>query len=215
MTPENKQSASRPTQKRMPRLKAWRSALEQMDYSQTEQFLVSAQGIYDRLYASSTPEQNPALRRHLEENILTGLALYQALLGLDYDQEEAVELVRELFKQVTRPNRLFFEFLGRTPLIYYLTRWSVRRFMESNFPAAGWQVEWVELNSDRVAFNMHSCYYVDVLNRFDTPELVPLFCDLDDYLYEGVSKYMRWDRTQTIGRGNDYCDLCFSRVHNR
>ena len=108
--------------------------------------------------------------------------MYQALRGIDYDQEEALTVVESLYQESMRASRRFFEFLGRTPLIYHLIRGTVRRFMRSSFPPEGWQVEWVEVSADRVDFNMHNCYYVDKLNRYGAPELAPVYCDLDDHI---------------------------------
>jgi hypothetical protein len=212
MTLERHPESSSPHHKPLPSHKVWRRALERLQFERNEELLANSQALYERLYSDSVAEGHPALRRHREDNILPGLAFYQALLNMGYDKQAVLSLVRALFIEVTRPNRRFFEFLGRTPLVYNLTRWGVRHFMGSNFPPEGWQVEWLEISSERVAFNIHSCFYVDTLNRYGAPELVPIYCDLDDYIYADVSPHMRWDRTKTIGRGDMYCDFCFTRV---
>jgi hypothetical protein len=46
------------------------------------------------------------------------------------------------------------------------------------------------------------------LKKYGAPELLPLFCELDDLVYGGIPN-IRWDRTKTIGRGGGVCDFCF------
>jgi hypothetical protein len=84
--------------------------------------------------------------------------------------------------------------------------------MRSSFPPQGWDTEWVEVSSQAVAFNLHRCFYVDVLTEYGAAELTPFYCRLDDLIYEDVSPHVRWDRTKTLGRGDDCCDFRFTRV---
>jgi len=198
--------------KRMPYRKAWRRALERGGNPQAGELVAMAEARYQDLYAESVAAAHQALRQHMEKNILPGLSMYRALRSAGYAQDEAVTIVKDLFQVTMRASRRFFEFLGRTPLLYHLIRWTVRRFMRNSFPAEGFQVEWVAVDSDRVAFNMRTCFYVDTLNRYGASELVSVYCDLDDFIYSGVSKHVGWERTQTIGRGGEYCDFCFTRL---
>jgi hypothetical protein len=71
---------------------------------------------------------------------------------------------------------------------------------------------WIENSAELVAFDIHRCFYLDVLTAYDAPELTPLYCHLDDLLVENVSPYMRWARTQTLGRGGVCCDFRYRRV---
>ncbi|MBE3120246.1 MAG: L-2-amino-thiazoline-4-carboxylic acid hydrolase [Candidatus Atribacteria bacterium] len=72
--------------------------------------------------------------------------------------------------------------------------------------------EFPVLGPDVVALNEHSCFYLNVLAEYGLPELTPHFCLLDDFLFEGVSPCIRWERTQTIGRGGEMCDFRYYLV---
>jgi hypothetical protein len=202
---------------RLPRTrywKPWQRELASRDGDAlAHQMMDDVKDRYAVLYQERKRYNHPALRKHLEENILPGLALYQVLLDKGYEQVDALETVEQLYQVVTRSGRRTFELLGRFPVYYQLLRATVRRFMERNFPPEGWQVEWVEVSGEQVAFNMHACFYVDVLGEYGVPELTPVFCGLDDYIYEGVSPHVRWARTGTIGRGDALCDFRYVRVH--
>jgi len=51
--------------------------------------------------------------------------------------------------------------------------------------------------------------YLDSLTKFDVPELIPIFCGLDDLIYDGVSPHLIWQRSGTLGRGDRHCDFQF------
>ena len=42
----------------------------------------------------------------------------------------------------------------------------------------------------------------------DCPELCRCFCDSDDISYTGLHPKLIWERSMTLGRGNDRCDFC-------
>jgi len=80
------------------------------------------------------------------------------------------------------------------------------------YPPEGWQTEWLQKDVDAVKFNMHRCFYMDTLSKYGAAELTPIFCNVDDVLYENMSPHVKWKRTQTIGRGASHCDFCFEHV---
>ena len=109
-------------------------------------------------------------------------------------------------------SRRSMERLGRLPFYLWLMRVLIKPVMRLNFPAEGWETEWVETSGDALAFNMHRCFYQDVLAGYGVPELTALYCKMDDLTYDGVSRYVRWARKRTLGRGDACCDFRFERV---
>jgi hypothetical protein len=197
----------------LPYLEVWRSELAQeMGEERADEFLERVQDRYVHLYAGRIRYQEAALRQHLEENILPALALYQALLEADQRPSQALVIVEQLFHAALLKKRKQLQFLGRLPFFFTLLRIVTKPFTRRNFPPRGWQVEWLEVNRKRVAFNMHSCFYLDMLDAYGAPELAAVFCSLDDLLYEDLSPYMRWERTKTLARGDDCCDFRFHRA---
>jgi hypothetical protein len=144
---------------------------------------------------------------------LPGLALYRALSSANPDQAACLRIVEHLLQTAMEPQRRWLHWLGRSPILYYLIRWGVRPVNARNFPSTGWQIEWQQVDSQRVAFTMHRCYYVDTLTTYNAPELAAVFCRLDDFIYDQVSPHIRWARTETLGTGGKSCDFVFERVH--
>jgi hypothetical protein len=153
-----------------------------------------------------------ALRKHLEENILPGVALYQTLLADEETREGAEQLVEAAFRAWAASGRRSMERLGRLPFFYWLLRALIRPVMRLNFPAPGWETEWLEVSGQALAFNMKSCFYLDVLEAYGVPELTKYYCAMDDLIYDGISPHVRWARAKTLGRGDECCDFRFERV---
>ncbi len=153
---------------------------------------------------------HPTLQWHLREYILPGLAHYQLLREAGHTLEAALAEVDQTLNRVMAPNRRQMQFLGRAPFIFPLLRLAIGPAMRQ-YPAPGWQLEWVENSAQAVRFNMHTCFYHETLSRLGAPELTASFCHTDDVVYGEMSPRVAWRRTQTIGRGATYCDFCFAR----
>lgn len=167
---------------------------------------------YIELYAERTRHGNRALRRHLEESLLPGIALYQALLADPDTQHEALPLFEAVLEAWGLSRRKSLEFVGRLPIFYWLMRATVKMMTERDYPPEGWDIEWLEVSRDEIRFDISRCFYMDVLAEYGAPELARAYCRVDDLIYDGISPYASWERTRTLGRGDDCCDFRFVRV---
>lgn len=70
--------------------------------------------------------------------------------------------------------------------------------------------EIIEDSPDCFAFNVYRCFILDVLAEYDAAELTALYCKTDDWLAESLPG-IRWERTRTLGRGDDCCDFRWCR----
>jgi hypothetical protein len=198
---------------RMPYADLWRRELAvQLDPGPAADLLARVEARYAELYRDRTHYNHPALRDHLARSILPGLALYSTLRADGCEEEEALRMTERLLAATLQRQRQLLEVLGRLPFFFVFLRAMTRRFMRRNFPPQGWQVEWPDEGPDVVAFDMRSCFYLDVLTEYGVPKLTAVYCRLDDLVYEDVSPHVRWERTRTLGRGDDCCDFRFRRV---
>ena len=55
--------------------------------------------------------------------------------------------------------------------------------------------------------DMMKCPYHDTCAEYGCPELCRCFCDSDDVSYTGLHPKLIWERSMTLGRGNDRCDF--------
>ena len=189
-----------------------RALARELDAAQAREVVATAADRYNALYSERKHYDNRALRQHLEEGILPGVALYQTLLDDPDTGQAALELAEAALAEGALAGRRSMERLGRLPFYFWLMRVLIKPVMRLNFPAVGWETEWVEASGDALAFNMHRCFYLDVLEGYGVPELTALYCKMDDLTYDGVSRYVRWARKRTLGRGDECCDFRWERV---
>ena len=87
--------------------------------------------------------------------------------------------------------------------------------MRRSFPEESWETEWVETSAEALAFNMRSCFYLDVLQAYGVQELAIQYYWMDDLIYKDLSPYVGWVRQGTLGRGGNGCDFRFERVRRQ
>ncbi len=170
-----------------------------------------ARARYEELYAQRARLPNRVLRFHLEGGILPGLALYQTLLEEGVDRQAAIAEMERLVASLVGGLGSVMSLLGRLPRAFSIFRrvepWVVRL----GFPAEGWEMEPLQDDKECVAYNVHRCFYVDMLSSYGTPELTSVFCGGDDVVFPRLSPSITWERTMTLGQGGDRCDFRWCR----
>ena len=189
-----------------------RALADDLDKAEAGEIVQAAGALYGDLYVERTRHTNRALRRHLEDSLLPGIALYRALLADPDTMERALPLFEAVMEAWGLSRRKSMETVGRLPIFYWLMRATVKMMTERDYPPEGWDIEWVEVSRDEIRFDISRCFYMDMLVAYDAPELARAYCRTDDLIYDGISPYARWERTRTLGRGDDCCDFRFVRV---
>ena len=166
---------------------------------------------YRELFENHELPKHPALRWHLIEGILPGLAFYQVLRANGEAQESALALVDRAFEILFSNNVARMKKLGRLSFIYPFLRMYIRTAMRP-YPPEGWKIDWLQIDKNAIRFDMKSCFYFDTFSRYRASELTASFCQVDDLTYGAMSPHIRWQRLVTIGRGGTHCDFCFLPV---
>ncbi len=197
---------------RMPNLKTWQRALiEKHGEVQGAILAARAQARYEALYNERPHFTHPALRWHLEQKILPGLALYQVLSKENSDRDAVLSETGSLLAMGSRALTKFVNMYTYLPLPFAIMRKIFKASLLA-FPQQGWDIEHIEASKTSFAFNIHRCFYLDILTAYGAPELTAMYCRLDDLLYAGWAPSIRWERTKTLGRGDDCCDFRWTLV---
>ncbi len=196
----------------MPNLNVWQRALIEK-HGEVQGAILAArmQTRYEALYNERPHFTHPALRWHLEQNILPGLALYQVLSKESNDRDAVLSETGSLLAIGSRVFTKFVNMYRYLPLPFAIIRKMIRASLLA-FPHQGWDIEQIEASKTSFAFNIHRCFYLDILTAYGAPELTAMYCRLDDLLYTDWSPSIRWERTKTLGRGDDCCDFRWSHV---
>ncbi len=192
----------------------WQSVLaRRYGAEKSQQLMAVVRQRRAELTAAATLPQNQALRWHLTENILPGLALYQVLLQVHGgDQTAALAEVDEALRTWTlAKNRARFALLKLMPAPFSVFKLVFAQTMKK-FPAEGWETTYVENSADRVAFNMTRCFYLNTLTAYGAPELTASFCKSDEVMAELFPPSIRFVRPHTLGRGDALCDFQYCHV---
>jgi len=73
------------------------------------------------------------------------------------------------------------------------------------------QIEVLEQNQERFAFNVTRCRYAEMYRALGIPELGALLsCNRDHALIQGFNPDVHLERTQTIMEGAPYCDFRYT-----
>jgi hypothetical protein len=198
---------------KLPARAAWICCLER-DRPPVEAaaFLARVQARYADLLSEAPPEPNRALRVHRNGNILPAVAVVQVLAMDGVEKEQALALLDRLLESGLEASKRLYAFWGRFPFFFDMLRIVIKPMMKAQYPFERWRTTYPDLGRDVVALDCHGCYYRDTLSSYGLADITSHFCRVDDYLYEGVSPYIRFERTQTIGRGGELCDFRYYRV---
>lgn len=196
---------------RMPYAGQWQRILTEFYDESTPKRLVSkARGYYEEFrlqYSSSSYSKQRAV---LNSRILPGLSIYKALCDEDHDREKILGEVEVLFR------RTFFtvQFQGLRLLKYLPDPFPIikpaLKLMTADEYMPGSQ-EIITDNADCYAITIYRCFIFDVLASHNAQEMTAIYCKTDDWLAEALPR-VGWERTKTIGRGDDCCDFRWCRI---
>ena len=167
---------------------------------------------YEKLYAARPRFDHPALVKHLEGNILPGLALYSVLTAAMPEPEAALAEFDRLLEAsaLAGPMALQGRLLKLFPDPFAIFRMVHNAMLPRQFPREGWDFHWVEDSDSAIAYDCRDCFYLRVLTAYGVPDLTAHFCKIDDVMFSRFP-YFAWKRTKTLGRGDDCCDFRYER----
>lgn len=131
-----------------------------------------------------------------------------AALYIPLKEKTGAEKAEQILEEGARPASLKKKAsLEKMPAGMYL---SLCRFMTKKFfgNKAGFVNEDHSKNKKEVRFDILSCPYFNTLKEIGCPEVCPAICRQDEYSYKGMKNSL-FERTKTLGNGDDRCDFCY------
>ncbi len=141
-------------------------------------------------------------RRHAEAAY--NIAAIFIPLRREIGAEEAVELLDEVWKPAAMKSN---EKYDRLPpgLFIRLCRVIAGTAFGNK---AGFVRKDISKDRNEVRFDVTSCPYVRIMTELGCSEACPIVCRQDEYTYGGL-KGVAFERTMTLGRGDEKCDFCY------
>ena len=160
--------------------------------------------LLDDLVANTTGKSKDQMKE-LEQTILPRVALYKALKASSLGGECVTELMRSYMMDVVAAQKhASTRKMELVPGFFAIYK---RVFLKVMRTSDLWESTQSE-GPDCFGASITKCLWHDACVENGCPELCPLFCDVDDVNYGGLSK-MGFSRTQTLGYGGDCCDFHF------
>ncbi|MBI9044284.1 MAG: L-2-amino-thiazoline-4-carboxylic acid hydrolase [Anaerolineaceae bacterium] len=167
---------------------------------------------YLKLFEERPLFAHKALHSHLETFILPGIAMYQILEKELGNKDKALDWVDQIWEAVANLQKQRMQKMGQLPFIFELFKKLTPVVMKNSFPPEGWKSSFIDEGENTLAFDMHSCFYLDILKAYEVPELTPVYCRMDEVIYDDFSPYVSFYRTHTLAIGGDCCNFRFKKT---
>lgn len=155
---------------------------------------------------------SPEKQRHLESQILPGIAAYETLQRV-MPKEQALQTVHGYVeRRAWRLKKVFVGMLHIPGLYRKVPAIFAEQTPKLFGTAAGFAATELQTTGGVWRIDMTKCPYHDACVHYGCPELCHCFCDSDDITYDGMHPKLLWHRTKTLGRGGDCCDFCLKRL---
>ncbi len=145
--------------------------------------------------------------KHMAQ-ILTSIALYEALQQYGKSEEEAYRIVSEEMWRFLNPSGM--QKLAKLPFFLSL----MKKIVPSGFKKGsgfGWRYTWHQDDpNDEFHFECNECIYAKILGKRNLMKLGAMCCHADVINY-GSLPYTDFIRTKTLCQGGDVCDFRFVR----
>lgn len=147
-------------------------------------------------------------KRHLERQILPGIAAYETL-GTVMSKEEAFRTIHGYVEARALAGRKMLTALLCLPGLYRLVPSAFAAMVHRIFgEAAGFAAKEYQTANGVWRMDMIKCPYHETCVKYGCPELCACFCDSDDIAYDNMHPKILWHRTKTLGHGGACCDFC-------
>ena len=150
--------------------------------------------------------------RHLESQIIPGIAIYETLQTV-MPKDEALNAVHGYVEERAYRLKKTFLRLMCIPGLYKKVPGIFAKQTPKFFGiSAGFEANEIRTTGGVWSIDMTRCPYHDECVCCGCPELCRCFCDSDDITYDGLHPNLVWHRTKTLGRGDDCCDFCMKVI---
>lgn len=145
---------------------------------------------------------------HTVNKIFPCIAFYKAYINVTGDPKKAYAIIERYFTIKCKRVAGLLKAVCKASVI----RKRVPKMMASVIhrvfgEKSGFEMIDREIRGSVCHIDMVKCPYHSQCQIHDCPELTRVFCDSDDVSYGNMHRDILWERTKTLGRGDDCCNF--------
>ncbi len=141
-------------------------------------------------------------------NLLVCIAVYEALLQSGMEKEACLNVIRkQMYSYVEPARQRNIEAAKKDGYIEHL-KTEHKALIERTY-GTGWEVEFPPCGEHEFTYLVKTCIYNETFQRYNYPELGPLFCKVDDIL-NGDLENINFTYTGQLCVNQKPCDYGFS-----
>ena len=145
---------------------------------------------------------------HTRERIYPSIAMFDAMSDVGIERQEIIDFLIEYYKWRASGVAPFVRGVLKIPFLYKAVPKFFFNMTQRSFgPQMGFASKNKYLDKSEMRFDMTKCPYYDSYKRYGCVEIVRGFCDADVICYGNMHPRLSFDRTKTLGYGDDVCDF--------
>ncbi|MBR2825037.1 MAG: L-2-amino-thiazoline-4-carboxylic acid hydrolase [Solobacterium sp.] len=180
---------------------------EKYGKEQTQKIITKALSRYDEIIFENKDEPKEHYM-HTRQRIYPAIAVFDTMISEGINRQEVADFLVDYYKWRASGLEPMIKTLFKIPGLYKLVPKVFYNMTQKSFgPQMGFQSKDKYLSNTEMRFNMVKCPYFEKCKQYGCPEIVKGFCDADDICYGHMHPKLSWDRTKTLGYGDDVCDF--------
>lgn len=162
---------------------------------------------YAEIVAENKDEPK-AYYTHTRKRIYPAISMFDALISEGVSRDETIEFLIGYSAFRAETMAPLVKRILKIPGLYKKVPRFFFNMTQKNFgPHMGFKSENQYVDETLMRFDMTVCPYNDKCTQYGCPEIVKGFCKGDDILYGEMHPKLSWERTKTLGCGDDVCDF--------
>jgi hypothetical protein len=145
------------------------------------------------------------------------IALEESLPGKKKDKDQVARYVLAIYKMmleefILEPQRRFM-LSSKDPWSTFIenTRSGNQKIYDNEY----FKLKEVSSTDGEFAFDINRCIYQEIFKHFGRADLGPIMCEYDSLIAENVSKWVRFERKETIAEGFPKCTFRYFRIKQK
>lgn len=158
---------------------------------------------------SAEMQETETDRDELYGYILPSIAAYTILCEL-LGSEKALDMFRSFYLSVAYNGaKKLREMAQDQDFLFHFPHQMAENKSKQPTNSGGFIFQLIRDDQTGSEFHVLKCPYYEYSLKYGCQELVSTFCDCDDICYGNIHPKLKWNRTETIDRGDPLCDFRF------